>query len=69
MCRCTPTMYRHFDKSLPDVFWLDATLALLARCDAILLLPTWHESKGACAEREYAIAQRIAVYNGIEEIA
>lgn len=55
------TMYRYFDKSLPDEFWLDATLHLLRACDAILMLPRWTESTGACAEREYAIRTGITV--------
>lgn len=51
---CPHTMYRHFDKALPDEFWLAATIALLERCDAILMLPGWESSRGACAELERA---------------
>lgn len=47
-------LYRFFDKTLPDEFWLHATLELLDRCDAILMLPGWESSAGATAELERA---------------
>lgn len=52
---CPHTMYRHFDKSLPDEFWLEASTRLLERCDGMLLLPTWEKSKGAQAEHRRAV--------------
>src|SRR5574337_1733709 len=48
------TMFRHFDGSLPDEFWLSATMDLLRRCDALYLIPNWTESRGAIAERAEA---------------
>ena len=59
---CPHTMYRHFDKSLPDAFWLDATLALLTRCDAILMVGAWRDSKGAVAELRAARARGLREY-------
>lgn len=53
------TLYRFFDKSLPDEFWLDATSDLLRRCDAVLLGPRWAESSGARAEK--ALAEKIEI--------
>jgi hypothetical protein len=47
-------MYRNFDKALPDEFWLAATITLLERCDAILMLPGWERSQGAIAEHQRA---------------
>lgn len=58
---CPHAMYRHFDKSCPDQFWLDATLGLLARCDALMLLPGWKRSSGSVAEREWAEAHGMPV--------
>ena len=52
------TMYRYFDKSLPDAFWEAATLGLLSRCDAILLLYGWRESTGAREERRQALKKK-----------
>lgn len=48
------TMYRFFQGALPDTFWLPATLDLLRRSDAVLLLRNFRESIGALAERTEA---------------
>ena len=45
------TMYRYWNGTLSDKFWLDATLDLLRRCDAILLCPGWGASEGSTAEK------------------
>lgn len=58
---CPHSMTRFFDKQLDDDFWLAGTLALLARCDAMVLVPGWEASAGARAEVEYAEARGIPV--------
>ena len=40
----------------PNGFWLEMTMQLLARCDAVVFLPTWERSAGARAERDRALA-------------
>ena len=50
------------DGALPDEFWLKMTLALLARCDTIVMMKGWETSLGAV--REY----NFATENGIEII-
>ena len=60
---CPHTMYRFFNGVLPDQFWLDATLDLLRKCDAILLVPRWRESQGAKGERDEAMSLGIPVFN------
>lgn len=40
--------------TLPEEFWRAGCLELLARCDGIILLPTWISSAGANAESNYA---------------
>jgi nucleoside 2-deoxyribosyltransferase len=55
-------MYRAYDKTLPDEFWLAATLRLLERCDAILMLPRWRESAGARAELKHAQSLKMPVF-------
>ena len=42
----------HFEGAAPDDFWLPATLEFCRRCDAILLLEGWEESKGSIGELE-----------------
>jgi hypothetical protein len=51
---CPHTMYRHFDKKLPDKFWIGATAELLRRCDAILLCRGWSDSAGSLEEDRIA---------------
>lgn len=48
------TMTCDFDKQLTDDFWLDGTMAMLRRCDAILLTSYWARSQGAIAENKVA---------------
>jgi hypothetical protein len=50
------TMLRNFQglAGLDDAFWLDATLSLLKRCDALILLPTWEASIGSRGEAAQA---------------
>ena len=46
------TMYRFFDGTLGDRYWLDATLLIMHKCDAMLLGPGWRKSEGASKEAE-----------------
>lgn len=52
----------------PEVF-LAGELELLARCDCLVLMPNWRISKGATAEREFALVRGIPVYEWDEFIA
>lgn len=52
---CPHTNTRFFQGAAPDDVWLDGDLAILAKCDGLLLLPTYERSVGARAERDYAI--------------
>lgn len=63
------TMYRFFQHSLPDAFWLDAGLDLLRKCDAIVMGPGWRSSTGSCREREVAILRQMPVFdiNGVDD--
>ena len=44
----------HFDGTLTAEFWLEGTMELLRRCDAVIMVPGWLDSKGALAERAEA---------------
>lgn len=69
---CTPlcphSMFRYFDKTLPDAFWLTATLELLDRCDVVLMVPGWRRSEGACDERKRAEEKGLPVFGSVEEL-
>jgi len=43
-------MTAEFDKQLDDQFWIDGTLAILMRCDGLVLTPNWERSSGARME-------------------
>lgn len=51
---CPHTMYRYFDGSAPDEFWLEGTQELLRRCDGIVMSPGWPQSSGSKGELELA---------------
>lgn len=59
----------HFDGLTDDeMFWLDGTLELMRRCDAVLLTEDWQRSSGARREREDALARGIPVFNDALEL-
>jgi hypothetical protein len=53
----------HFHGIGADQFWLDGTMALLRRCDAILLVPGWQRSSGTRAELEEAKRLALPVFD------
>jgi hypothetical protein len=57
-CGCMPLIPHantaHFHGEFDDQFWLDGTLELMRRCDAVMLIPRWDESSGACKEKAVA---------------
>lgn len=50
-----------FDGICPDETWLNGDLAILSRCDVIVMVPGWKESQGARTEKAYAEANGIKV--------
>lgn len=66
---CPHTNTRFFQGAAPDHLWLDGDLAILAKCDAILMTPDWSRSTGATAEKEFAEARGIPVFRTIEALA
>lgn len=66
---CPHTMTRYLDGTMNDQYWLDCTLALMRRCDAVLLCPGWERSTGTLAEIAEARALNIPVYENLYELA
>lgn len=56
------TMTGDFDKQLTDEFWLEGTMEMLRRCDAILLGHRWNLSTGARAERDEAERLKLPIF-------
>jgi len=61
------TNTRFFHGLLTEAFWYAGTMELLKRCDGIMLINGWKESKGAVAEYEGAIefGKMIFVQSGV----
>lgn len=66
---CPHTMTHNWDHGtgLEYEQFIQADLRLLARCDAILMLPGWHKSSGALGELELATRIGIPVLEDIPE--
>ena len=58
----------HFHGELPDEFFLDGTMELLRRSDAVMLLPDWERSSGARAEVAEAERIRIPVFKDLDAL-
>jgi len=51
-----------FDGECEDRVWLEGDQELLRRCDAVLMMDKWRESKGSVAEYELAVQLGIPVF-------
>lgn len=54
---------------MDDDVWLKGDLALLRRCDAILMITGWQYSRGAKTELRYATERGMSVLFSLEEVA
>jgi hypothetical protein len=52
----------HFDGLAPDALWLDGTIELLRRCDAVIVVDCWEQSSGTRAELAEANDRRLPVF-------
>lgn len=57
-----------FCGTLTHEFWYAGTLELLRRCDAVILVPGWEDSKGTVAEVEEAKRLGIPVFERVEDL-
>lgn len=56
-----------FDGAAPDEVWLAGDLVMLARCDVVVLTPSWERSAGTRAEVDFARAHGIRVIEAYGE--
>jgi len=63
---CPHMNTRFFDGACPDTTWLEGDLAILARCDFVVLVPGWEKSSGAVAEARCAGDLNIPVYEWVD---
>lgn len=65
---CPHANTRFFDGAEPDELWLRGDLAILAKCDAILLTEDYHKSEGAKKEESEARKIGIPVFYDLDEL-
>lgn len=66
---CPHTNTRFFQGAAPDDVWLDGDLAILAKCDGILMTSDWERSNGARAELRFAESRGIPSFLTLEDLA
>ena len=49
-------------QEVPHHRWIEGDLAILARCDAVILLPNWELSLGATQEAMFAMSQKKPIF-------
>ena len=57
-----------FSDSKTLQWWYDATMELLERCDAVVLVDNWRDSAGALAEKLRAEALGKPVFHSVAEL-
>lgn len=70
---CVPlvphTMTREWDRfGFSWEQFIEVDLELLSRCDAILMLPRWRDSKGAVIEHDSAKAEAIPIFYDLNDL-
>jgi hypothetical protein len=58
-----------FEHVQPYQFWIDATLAMLRPCDALITVEGWGLSSGARGEVAYMHKQNKPVFHSLAELA
>lgn len=63
------SMYRYFDKTESDEYWLSNTVELLNRtADAAFMLNSWIRSEGSKIEKEFAASMSIPIFFNLIEL-
>lgn len=65
---CPHLNTHHYQGVLPDYTWLYGDLEILRRCDAMLVVPNWHNSKGTQGEIHFAENLGLPVFYSIGDL-
>lgn len=66
LCPHANTMF--FQNAAPDNVWLEGDLALLAKCDAMIVTPRWTASAGTRAEIAFANEHNIPIFFTVRDL-
>jgi hypothetical protein len=69
VCPHSNTADPRFEHVQPYEFWIDATMAMLRTCDAIITVDGWEKSSGARGEVAHMHARRLPVLHSVEGLA
>lgn len=58
----------HMDGLRDDAFWLEGTLELMRRCDAVITVPYWGMSAGSRGEVAEATARSMPVFHSLGDL-
>lgn len=65
---CPHANNRFYQGAASDDVWLAGDLAILERCDALLLVPDWQDSEGTLEEIDHAREQGIPVFSNLADL-
>jgi nucleoside 2-deoxyribosyltransferase len=65
---CPHTQTRFFQGSAPDHVFLEGTLEMMRRCDAVFLLPGWEKSSGTRGELHEANRLGIPAFESLGQL-
>lgn len=66
---CPHAMYRDFNGTLTDAYWIEATRSLLDRCDAAFFMERWQASSGSVGEFSRARELKIPSFTEVSKLA
>jgi hypothetical protein len=69
VCPHSNTADPRFEHVQPYQFWIEATLAMLRPCDALITVEGWEKSSGARGEVEWMRSKYRPVCHTIEDLA
>jgi hypothetical protein len=53
--------FQHYH-DMPHELWMAGDIEMISRCDAVLMVPDWLRSPGACEEFDFAMSKHIPVF-------
>lgn len=65
---CPHTQTRFFQNSAPDQAFVEGTLEMMRRCDAVVVLPGWETSTGTCGEIDEAERLGLPTYFSVIQL-